>query len=181
MLVIALPLMAIVGLLIALTSKGGVLFRQERIGKAGTPFRCFKFRTMISDAEKQLEGDLLRQWKRHHKLRVDPRVTPLGSLLRRASLDELPQLWNVIRGEMSLVGPRPFLPQEVNQRSSTFEAILSVSPGLTGLAQIRGRSALSFAQRIRYDSDYAQHRTLFLDLKLLLITIPTVLSGKGAW
>jgi exopolysaccharide production protein ExoY len=181
---ILLPVMVVIALLVKSTSKGGALFIQRRIGKAGRLFHCYKFRTMISDAESRLDqllradAKLRRQWHKCHKIGKDPRVTRLGYWLRRTSLDELPQLWNVIRGEMSLVGPRPFL---LRERHAVGGEILSVLPGLTGLAQISGRSLLSFKERLSFDRDYVKRRSLTLDLWLLLRTVPLVLTGRGAY
>jgi exopolysaccharide production protein ExoY len=183
LLFLTLPAMAVIALLVTFTSPGGVLFCQRRVGRQGRLFWCLKFRTMVADADRWLctTPSLRQQWQRHHKLRADPRVTPLGAILRKTSLDELPQLWNVLRGDMSLVGPRPLLPEELDEGGLVLARLLSVSPGLTGLAQIRGRSDLTFVQRLRYDVEYVRRRSLFLDLLLLLQTVPVVLSGRGAY
>jgi exopolysaccharide biosynthesis polyprenyl glycosylphosphotransferase len=178
------PLLVTIALAVRLSSKGPVLYRQIRIGKGGRPFTVFKFRTMVNGAEEVLaelralneaSGPLF-------KMRDDPRVTRVGKLLRRWSLDELPQLLNVIRGEMSLVGPRPPLPEEVEayEQDWHFDR-LEVLPGITGLWQVSGRSNLSFDDYIRLDLNYVENWSIGFDLFILLKTIPALLSRKGAW
>lgn len=177
------PLVAIISLLIRLDSPGPAIFRQTRIGKNGRPFTCYKFRTMVVDAE-QRKADLQPLNEADgplFKIRSDPRVTRIGKFLRRSSLDELPQLWNVLRGEMSLVGPRPALPEEVSRYEPWHYRRLEVLPGLTGLWQVLGRSDTSFEKMVRLDIYYAENWSVGMDLHILLKTIPTVLSGKGAY
>lgn len=175
------PVFLIVAVLIKLTSPGPVLFRQERLGLHRRPFRMWKFRTMWPEAEQQ-EAELLRA---HHgvffKPSNDPRVTPLGRVLRKYSLDELPQLINVLKGEMSLVGPRPIRDFEL-QQFTTWQQLrrFSLKPGLTCLWQVNGRSNTSDEDRLRYDLEYVEHWSLLLDFKILLRTIPAVFSGNGA-
>jgi exopolysaccharide biosynthesis polyprenyl glycosylphosphotransferase len=181
--IVCLPLAALLAVLIKLSSHGPVLFRQVRCGLSGRPFTFYKLRTMTEDAEERLpevahlnehEGPV---FKSSH----DPRVTRFGRLLRRFSLDEIPQLWNVLKGEMSLVGPRPPLPDEVARYEKWQRRRLSMKPGLTGLWQVSGRSDLpSFDQWMELDLAYIDNWSLTLDAKILLRTIPTVLGGKGA-
>jgi lipopolysaccharide/colanic/teichoic acid biosynthesis glycosyltransferase len=170
-------------LLIRLDSPGPALFRQQRVGKHGKLFTCYKFRTMVIDAEarkaelvalNEADGPLF-------KIRRDPRVTRVGRLLRRSSLDELPQLWNVLSGEMSLVGPRPALPEEVALYEPWHRRRLEVMPGLTGLWQVLGRSNTTFDEMVQLDIYYAENWSVNTDLRILLRTIPAVLSSNGAY
>jgi exopolysaccharide biosynthesis polyprenyl glycosylphosphotransferase len=182
-LVISAPLLALIALAIKLDSPGPVIFRQTRVGRGGVPFTCFKFRSMFVDAESRLP--LLRQQNEAtgplFKMRDDPRRTRVGRVLRRMSLDELPQLWNVLKGEMSLVGPRPPLPSEVEAYAPWHLRRLEVSPGLTGLWQVSGRSDLTFDEMVLLDIYYIENWSPALDLRILLRTIPTVLLGFGAY
>jgi exopolysaccharide biosynthesis polyprenyl glycosylphosphotransferase len=177
------PVMAIVAILIRLDSPGPVLFRQGRIGKGGELFTIYKFRTMSIDAELHLselearneaDGPLF-------KIRNDPRATRLGRVLRRFSIDELPQLWNVLRGEMSMVGPRPALPSEAAQWAPRFRQRLMVKPGLTGMWQVNGRSLTSFEQYERLDLYYVDNWSLITDMMIIIRTIPILLRGRGAY
>lgn len=180
------PLMLVIVLLLR---KDGapVIYRHWRIGRDGRPFQCLKFRTMIPEADGVLrellsrDAGLKREWVRHHKLRCDPRVTALGRLLRRTSLDELPQLWNVIRGEMSLVGPRPVVRQELLRYGRNIQAYLSARPGITGLWQVQGRNDTDYRRRVVLDTYYVKRRSLLLDLYILLKTTRVVLGGRGAY
>ncbi|HVS03099.1 MAG TPA: sugar transferase [Thermoanaerobaculia bacterium] len=181
-LLLSLPVILGVALAIKLTSGGSVLFRQTRCGLNGRRFVLYKFRTMVEDAERrrtellhlnEMDGPVF-------KVRNDPRVTRLGRLLRRFSLDELPQLWNVLRGDMSLVGPRPPIPEEVAQYERWQRRRLSMKPGLTCLWQIGGRNGVPFRSWIELDLEYIDSWSLLLDLKILLKTVPVVLSGRGA-
>ncbi len=178
-----LPLLLLIGLLVRLDSAGPALFRQTRVGRNGQHFTCYKFRTMVVDAEqRRAELEALNEADGPlFKIRRDPRVTRFGSLLRRLSLDELPQLWNVLRGEMSLVGPRPALPDEVARYSPSHRRRLDVVPGLTGLWQVLGRSDTSFDEMVRLDIYYAENWSVGMDLRILLQTIPAVLLAKGAY
>lgn len=182
-LVLAAPLMGLVALVIKLDSPGPVLFRQERVGKGGKPFTLFKFRSMGVGAEGQKE--LLRNLNEADgplfKIKEDPRVTRLGRLLRRLSLDELPQFYNVLRGDMSLIGPRPPLPEEVTQYQPWHMRRLEIAPGITGLWQVSGRSELPFDEMALLDIYYIEQWTPALDVKILLRTIPTVIFGDGAY
>lgn len=164
------PGFILIAILIKIDSKGPVFFIQERVGKDGVPFRLLKFRSMIDKAEK------LGHWATESS---DPRVTRGGRLLRRMSLDELPQLWNVLRGDMSLVGPRPDLPVQVANYTEYLKERLKVSPGLTGLAQTCGRSDLTPLQRDELDMEYVKTHSLWLDLKILLWTVSRIISMKG--
>jgi exopolysaccharide biosynthesis polyprenyl glycosylphosphotransferase len=176
------PLLAAIALWIRKDSDGGAFFTQVRVGRGGNVFTCWKFRTMIKDAE-EIRADLEHLSEGPgllFKLKEDPRVTKVGSALRRLSLDELPQLWNVFKGEMSLVGPRPALPEEVEQYDDWVRNRLLVKPGMTGLWQVSGRTETSFSDYIRYDLFYIQNWSLSLDLWILWRTLRAVTSGEGA-
>jgi exopolysaccharide biosynthesis polyprenyl glycosylphosphotransferase len=183
LLLVTSPLWAAIALAIRVTSPGPILFRQERIGARGAPFTMFKFRTMVRDAEsRRHEVDHLNEATGPlFKIRRDPRVTRVGRFLRRCSLDELPQLVNVIRGEMSLVGPRPPLRSEVSAYERWHFARLEVRPGMTGLGQVTGRSDRSFEDTVRLDVFYIENWSLTYDLWILAKTIPALLSAKGAY
>lgn len=186
------PLFAICATAIRIDSPGPVFFRQRRVGACGRPFDVLKFRSMYVDADAKLHRDYVAafiqgQAARHasgegtvYKLVQDPRVTRVGRWLRRTSLDELPQIWNVLRGEMSLVGPRPPIPYEVEHYRPEHLRRLAVRPGITGLWQISGRSTSTFEQMVAFDLDYIRRRSLLLDLGIILLTIPAVVRAKGA-
>lgn len=185
--VLSLPFLLIVGLLIKSHDGGPAFFVQERIGKGGKTFKCFKFRTMVTDADKRLK-DLLssdpvaaEEWAKDQKLRNDPRITGVGRFLRKTSLDELPQLLNILKGEMSLVGPRPVVSNEALKYGSDFISYASCLPGVTGLWQISGRNDTTYAERVALDVKYANERSFFMDLKILVLTIPAVLFSSGAY
>ena len=183
-LVLLSPLMALIAIAIKLDSPDGpVVFKQERIGKDGEPFYIYKFRSMIPEAERVKEklAELNEADGPIFKIRNDPRTTRVGRIIRRFSLDELPQLFNVLRGEMSLVGPRPALPEEVARYQPWHRKRLQVTPGITGLWQISGRSDLSFDEMVLLDIYYVENWSPFLDLRILLLTIPKVLLGEGAY
>lgn len=175
------PLMAFIALLIRLVSPGPVLFRQERIGFRGQRFTCFKFRTMVVDADPSLHQghlqDLLRSDKPMVKMdaKGDPRVIRFGRLLRASGLDELPQIFNVLRGEMSLVGPRPCMPYEFEQYLPWQMERFNAMPGLTGLWQVSGKNRTTFNEMIRLDIQYARHQSLWLDLKIIFKTVPALI------
>lgn len=180
---IAVPLLAIAAVAIKLDSPGPVFHRATRVGKDGRRFTFLKLRSMRADAE-ELRGLLLHRNITKgptFKLHDDPRVTRVGRLLRKTSLDELPQLLHVLSGEMSLVGPRPPFPEEVEHYEPWMRRRLEVRPGLTCLWQIRGRSDLPFEEWMRLDVEYVERCSLALDLKILLLTVPAVLSGRGAY
>lgn len=177
------PLIPLVVALIWLTSPGPILFRQIRCGQHGRHFVCFKFRTMVPNAPRILEEDArLRQafgvaWKLHD----DPRITPIGRWLRKLSIDELPQLLNVLRGEMSMVGPRPVVPKELEEQYGPWgRVVTSVPPGVTGLWQVSGRSTVTYEKRISLDLEYLRTRSFWVDLMLVLRTIPAVLLRREA-
>jgi len=175
--------MALIALAIKLDSPGPILFRQVRVGKGGRHFILYKFRSMVDGAEQQ-QPVLQEVYGRSallFKLRDDPRVTRVGRFLRRTSLDELPQFFNVLKGEMSVVGPRPPVPAEVAEYQDWHLQRLMVTPGLTGLWQVNGRSDLSFDEMVRLDLYYAEHWSPWLDIKLMLRTVPVVLTGRGAY
>ena len=182
-LLLLLPVLAVIALLIRLDSPGPVLFVQKRVGKDGKEFSVFKFRSMFTDAEGRLASVLNANERSGpvFKMRLDPRVTRVGRPLRRCSLDEVPQLLNVLRGEMSLVGPRPALPREVALYTPEQRARLSVTPGLTGLWQVSGRATLSFEQSVALDLEYVRRQSVCLNVVLILKTIPAVLTGHGAY
>jgi lipopolysaccharide/colanic/teichoic acid biosynthesis glycosyltransferase len=178
------PLFLIVALCIKLTDGGPVFFRQKRVGLNGRVFDFFKFRSMIVDAEAR--KDELMKHNKHvnsitFKMCRDPRVTWVGRIMRKTSIDELPQLWNVLIGEMTLVGPRPAVVSEVQRYTVRESRRLAVVPGLTCFWQVSGRADLDFQQQVELDVDYIRERSLWLDLKLMVLTIPAVLSGKGAY
>ena len=183
MLTVGLPLAALIALAIRFNSPGPIFYAQTRIGRNGQPFRIYKFRSMIADADAQLGkmADLNEASGPLFKMRDDPRRTPIGRIMRRFSVDELPNLINVLRGEMSLVGPRPNKPEEVAQYKDWHQKRLSVSPGMTGLWQVSGRSDLTFDEMVLLDIYYAENWSLTLDLGILLRTIPKVLGGEGAY
>jgi exopolysaccharide biosynthesis polyprenyl glycosylphosphotransferase len=189
-LLIAAPVLVLIAAAIRLDSAGPVVFRQTRVGRDGRLFTCLKFRTMVHNADPEVHRHYVQSLIRNHvspreacagyKMRADPRVTGIGRWLRRTSFDELPQLFNVLRGEMSLVGPRPPLPYEVAEYQDWHTGRLAAAPGITGWWQVRGRSRVPFDEMVRMDLDYIARQSLWLDLKILLLTIPAVLSGSGA-
>jgi undecaprenyl-phosphate galactose phosphotransferase len=176
------PVMVAVGITVKLTSKGPIFYRQMRLGLHGQLFPCLKFRTMVADAEQRLARDpaLKAEFLKLHKLEEDPRVTPVGQFLRKSSLDELPQLFNVLLGHMTLVGPRPIVPAELLKYGPYAAMLLMVKPGLTGLWQVSGRSQTTYDERVQLDMSYIRSRSVPTDLSLILRTIAVVLRGKGA-
>jgi Undecaprenyl-phosphate galactose phosphotransferase WbaP len=183
---VVLPLFALIALLVKLTSRGAALYGQKRIGRHGKTITVWKFRTMVADADAALQRHLasnphLRaEWLRDHKLRKDPRITALGRFLRRASLDELPQLWNVLTGELSLVGPRPIVAEEIEKFGGSYECYTRVLPGLTGPWQVSGRNDLEYDERVRLNEYYVRNWSVWLDLYILLRTVRVVLTGQGS-
>lgn len=182
-----LPFLLIIALLVAIDNKGDVIFAHRRIGQNGKEFKCYKFQTMIPNAKQALEEYLSKnpearkEWEANFKLVNDPRVTKLGGFLRKTSLDEMPQLWNVIVGDMSLVGPRPIVSKEVERYGENFKEYAMCKPGITGIWQVSGRSDTTYEERVAMDTWYAYNRTNILDLKYLFLTIKVVLFGKGAY
>jgi exopolysaccharide biosynthesis polyprenyl glycosylphosphotransferase len=180
------PLLLVLASLVKVTSHGPVLFGHKRLGEGGRPIFVYKFRSMVADAETRLREMLVAdpalraEYESTYKLREDPRITPLGCWLRRTSLDELPQLFNVLHGDLSLVGPRPIVADEIAKYGPASAAILRVRPGVTGLWQVSGRSDLDYAERVRLDMDYITHWSLWLDLRILAATVPAVLRRRGA-
>jgi Undecaprenyl-phosphate galactose phosphotransferase WbaP len=180
------PLLLVLAVLVKLTSRGPVLFGHRRLGEGGTPIRVYKFRSMVVDAEVRLQEvlaadpSLRAEYEATYKLKQDPRVTRLGRWLRRTSMDELPQLFNVLRGDLSLVGPRPIVADEIAKYGSASAVILRVRPGVTGLWQVSGRSDVDYGERVRLDMEYITHWSLWLDLRILAATLPAVLRRKGA-
>jgi lipopolysaccharide/colanic/teichoic acid biosynthesis glycosyltransferase len=183
------PVLLSVALLVKLTSPGPVFFVQKRIGRRFQRFGCIKFRTMELDADRRLQAlldscpQMRAEFDKDHKLRRDPRITPIGQFLRRTSLDELPQCWNILLGDMSVVGPRPIVEQEIPRYGPAMEQVLSVRPGLTGLWQVSGRNNVSYQRRVLLDLTYVNRRSLGLDLRILWRTVSVVLSpaNKGAY
>ena len=187
LLLVLAPVFILIALMIKIDSAGPVLFRQWRLGFRGRRFLMFKFRTMCAGAEADIEELIIRDsakrivWEEFQKLWDDPRLTGFGRYLRKLSLDEFPQLWNVLKGEMSLVGPRPITPDQREIYGGDFDLYTSVKPGITGMWQVNGRNRTSFRQRILWDAYYIQNWTLGLDLSILLRTIGVVLTGEGAF
>lgn len=177
------PFLLIISALVKLSSPGPVIYRRRVMGINGRQFDAFKFRTMVVDADKLLEQqpDLKVEFQKNHKLKEDPRVTKIGRFLRKTSLDELPQLINVLRSEMSLVGPRMISPEEVSKYQQAGTNLLTVKPGITGLWQVNGRSNVSYEERVKMDMYYIRNWSIFLDLHLLLRTIPAIISQQGAY
>lgn len=185
-LIFLLPVLVPIALLVRLSDGGPAIFRQKRIGRNGKEFFCLKFRSMHVDAAQQLKELLERdplareEWKATQKLENDPRITRLGNFLRKTSLDELPQLINIIKGEMSIVGPRPIVRNEIEKYGEHFRHYSSVRPGLTGLWQVSGRSETTYDERVALDVEYVQDRSYFMDLKIMAMTVPAVLTSDGA-
>jgi Undecaprenyl-phosphate galactose phosphotransferase WbaP len=180
-------LLALIALAIRIGSPGPIFFSHRRIRRHGAFFTMWKFRTMCMNSNEVLEEYLARnpearaEWRKTHKLKNDPRVTPVGDFLRRTSLDELPQLWNVFTGSMSLVGPRPIVAAEVEKYGEYFADYCLVKPGITGLWQVSGRSACTYEERVQLDRTYAHHWSLTGDLKILAKTLPSVIHQDGAY
>ena len=176
-----LPLFLIISLLIKLSSKGPIFFLQKRVGKNNIPFKCIKFRTMHPEATDILKELLIKdslikkEFKKTHKIKNDPRITPIGKLLRKTSLDELPQFINVLRGEMSIVGPRPIVKEEKKKYRKNLKKVLSIKPGITGLWQVSGRNNLTYKRRVLLDLNYVENYNLLMDLRILLRTFGVIL------
>ncbi len=187
MLIFFAPIMALVALAVKLQDGGPIFFGHQRIGRFGRPFYCLKFRIMATDAQARLEQLLAndpearKEWELDHKLKNDPRITPIGQFLRKSSLDELPQLINVLRGEMSLVGPRPVVQAEALRYGRRFQDYCSVRPGITGLWQVSGRNDVGYRRRVAFDVVYARSKSLPFDMVILMKTVPAVLMRKGSY
>jgi exopolysaccharide production protein ExoY len=181
------PLLIICFLVTRASSRGPALFLHKRVGFHGKHFNCLKFRTMVADSSerlrKHLESDHVAaaEWAAAQKLHNDPRVTAVGAILRRSSLDELPQLFNVLKGDMSLVGPRPVTDEELVKYGRSVNAYLACRPGITGLWQVSGRSRTTYQRRVECDNFYARRWSLYLDIKILIVTIPSILFSEGAY
>jgi exopolysaccharide production protein ExoY len=179
------PLLVICFAVTWASSPGPVLFRHRRVGFKGKSFDCLKFRTMVADAPERLrtllKADAAAEWAQCQKLRNDPRVTSVGAILRKSSLDELPQLFNVLMGEMSIVGPRPVTEDELSRYGASAKAYTACRPGITGLWQVTGRSSTSYETRVMCDAYYARRWSLALDSKIISVTIPAVLVSKDAY
>jgi lipopolysaccharide/colanic/teichoic acid biosynthesis glycosyltransferase len=186
-LIAAAPLMVLIAVLVTLEDGGPILFGQHRLGLGGRTFRCWKFRTMVVDAEARLAALLAsdpaarREWDADHKLRKDPRITPLGQLLRVSSIDELPQLINVLAGEMSLVGPRPIVQAEVARYGRWYRHYCASRPGITGVWQVSGRNDVSYDRRVAMDVFFAQKKSVKVYFSILLATVPSVLFRTGSY
>lgn len=181
------PLLLLLIAAVAISSPGPVIFRQRRIGKGGKIFLCLKLRSMVIDAEARLEallaadGNARAEWASDQKLRHDPRITPIGRFLRRSSLDELPQLWNILVGEMSVVGPRPIVEAEAIRYGEFLSDYCKVRPGLTGPWQIGGRNDVSYDERVQLDVGYVRSRTFAADLAICFKTVPAMLASRGCY
>ncbi len=186
-LIVFLPLFAFVVLLLKLSDPGPVVFRHIRVGQGGRRFACFKFRSMVLDSDKVLKTLLesdpaaRKEWDRTQKLANDPRITPLGKFLRQSSLDELPQLINVIRGDMSLVGPRPIVPSELTRYGDKLSLYLLARPGITGIWQVSGRNDCGYDRRIEMDANYVRNWRFSTDFVILLRTLGAVLAQRGSY
>lgn len=182
-----LPLFALVALAIKLSDGGPVFYRHRRIGRNGQLFDCLKFRTMVLDADAVLHRHLLanrqaaREWEENQKLTADPRVTSFGATLRKTSVDELPQLINILKGEMSVVGPRPIVPAEAPKYADTMACYLRSRPGLTGLWQISGRNSVDYAQRVKLDRHYVENWSFGRDLTIIIRTVRVVVTARGCY
>ena len=184
-----LPLFLIISLLIKLSSRGPIFFLQKRIGKNNIPFKCIKFRTMYPEAKDILENLLNKdlalksEFEATHKIKNDPRITTIGKLLRKTSLDEMPQFINVLRGEMSIVGPRPIVKEEKKKYGKIFKKVSLIKPGITGLWQVSGRNKLTYRRRVMLDLNYVENYNLLMDLRILLRTFGVILFplDRGAY
>ncbi|MCR8531574.1 sugar transferase [Prochlorococcus marinus] len=188
-LVAFLPLFVLIAFLIKLSSRGPIFFLQERIGKNNIPFKCIKFRTMYPEAKDILQNLLIkdekikREFEQTHKIKNDPRITTIGRFLRKTSLDELPQFINVLRNEMSVVGPRPIVKDEKKKYGKNFKKVLSIKPGITGLWQVSGRNNLTYKKRVMLDLNYANNYNFIMDIRILIRTFGVILFplDRGAY
>ena len=185
----SIPLFLIISFFIKLSSRGPIFFSQERIGKNNIPFKCIKFRTMYPEANDILENllmkdfELKREFEETHKIKNDPRITTIGKILRKTSLDELPQFINVLRGEMSIVGPRPIVKDEKKKYGKNLKKVLSIKPGITGLWQVSGRNNLTYKRRVMLDLNYVRNYNLLMDIRILIRTFGVILFplDRGAY
>jgi exopolysaccharide production protein ExoY len=186
-LLFTLPLFLVIAAAVWLVDGGPVIFSHRRMGKGGNPFFCFKFRSMVVDSNARLQAlldvdpETRREWAANQKLRRDPRITPIGSFLRKSSLDELPQLINVLRGEMSIVGPRPIVENEIVRYGRAYRNYCQVRPGITGLWQVSGRNNTSYRRRVALDRLYARSKCIAVDASIIVRTIPAVVFGAGSF
>ena len=180
------PVFLVTSLAIRKDSDGPAMFTQKRIGKDGKLFEIYKFRTVVPDADKKLfemlekDENAREEYKLNKKLKHDPRITKVGNFLRKTSIDELPQLINVLKGDMSLVGPRPYLPREIDDMGSYYDTIIESKPGITGLWQVSGRSNTTFEERLHFDKEYNEKKSFTYDMGLLVKTVGSVVKGEGA-
>ena len=188
-LILGAPIFVLIGILVKLSSPGSIFYIQKRVGRNYREFGCIKFRTMYKNADELLPNLLekyplmRKEFEKDFKLRKDPRITKLGRFLRRSSLDELPQFFNVLKGEMSVVGPRPIVNNEISRYSIFMEEVISVRPGLTGLWQVSGRNNLSYKKRVELDLAYARNRNFILDLEIIILTLGVLIfpMDRGAY
>lgn len=183
--IILLPLFLVLAILIKIDSKGKVFYMHKRIGKNGKIIYLYKFRSMYSDADERLkemlkDPKIKEEWEENYKIDNDPRITRVGKILRRTSIDELPQLLNIIKGDMSIVGPRPLVEDEIKKYGKNKEKFLSVTPGLTGWWACNGRSCRTYKDRMKLELYYVDHRSLWLDIKVIFMTVGAVIRGHGA-
>lgn len=186
-LILLAPLFLMIGALVKAGDGGSILYGHKRIGRNGETFRCLKFRTMVENGDEVLQRHLradpqaLEEWTATRKLQNDPRVTRVGQVLRKLSLDELPQILNIVRGEMSVVGPRPVVSEELDYYGPAAEFYLASRPGLTGLWQVSGRNDVSYAARVAFDTHYVQNWSLATDLAIIIKTVPAVVASRGSY
>ncbi len=186
-LIALLPLFLFIAIGILLSSRGGVIYTQRRLGQGGKTFNCLKFRSMYFNAEQRLDEilqnnpGLRAEWREKQKLKADPRTFSFGKFLRKTSLDELPQFWNVLKGDLSIVGPRPYMINQRGELGPHAFKILSIRPGITGLWQTSGRNDKTFHERIILDAEYVEKNSFWLDLQLIVKTLPVVFSSKDAF
>lgn len=177
------PIFLLLAIFIKIDSEGPVFFAHTRIGKNGKKFKMYKFRTMYQNAEEMIQNftpEQKKEWKENYKLKVDPRITKIGKFLRQTSLDELPQVMNIIKGDLSIIGPRPVIDDELEKYGENKEKFLSVTPGLTGYWQANGRSAITYEQRMKMELYYIDHMSPKLDIQVFFKTITSVLKKEGA-
>jgi Undecaprenyl-phosphate galactose phosphotransferase WbaP len=181
------PIIFILALMVKIDTRGSAFYGHERLGRSGKTFKAWKFRSMVANSrevlQQLLEADpeARREWEGSYKLKNDPRITRMGRFLRKTSLDELPQIWNVLRGEMSLIGPRPIIRDEVVKYGAYYQYFSSIRPGMSGLWQVSGRSDIDYEERVALDVYYIQSWSVWLDLHILFKTVGVVFGGKGAY